>query len=387
MTHTFAPPAGMPGTAGSTPVTSMPMGARGRVHRAPLLLAGVLTVVVGVSGGAGVYFAADRQTNSVQRIAGPQADALADVLSANVGPAENYLIVGSDSRANGDPDGNDDTTAGCDCSDTMMILRRDPEHGASILSLPRDLWVPIAGRDGAKAKLNSAYADGPDVLARTITDNFGIPINHYVEIDLAGFIKLVDEIGGVEVCFDYAARDSGSGLDVQPGCQNLQGSMALAYARSRHFEEWRPDENGDYNWVPDNKNDLGRIERQQHFIRLAADKLLAEVDEQPVAPRRPARRGHQRDHVRRLDRRARGGRRPAPARPPTACRRSPSRSSAYQDEGQDALAAGRRARDRRRARLLPRHRPGTTRARHRRHVRRHGDVTVCSSCRGRASTT
>jgi hypothetical protein len=101
----------MPGAAGSTPVTSMPMGARGRVHRAPLLLAGVLTVVVGVSGGAGVYFAADRQTNSVQRIAGPQADALADVLSANVGPAENYLIVGSDSRANGDPDGNDDTTA------------------------------------------------------------------------------------------------------------------------------------------------------------------------------------------------------------------------------------------------------------------------------------
>jgi polyisoprenyl-teichoic acid--peptidoglycan teichoic acid transferase len=272
----------MPGTAGSTPVTSMTMGARGRVHRAPLLLAGVLTVVVGVSGGAGVYFAADRQTNSVQRIAGPQADALADVLSANVGPAENYLIVGSDSRANGDPDGNNDTSAGCDCSDTMMILRRDPEHGASILSLPRDLWVPIAGRNGAKAKLNSAFADGPDVLARTITDNFGIPINHYLEIDLAGFIKLVDEIGGVEVCFDYASRDSGSGLDVQPGCQNLQGPMALAYARSRHLEEWRPDENGDYNWVPDNKNDLGRIERQQHFIRLAADKLLAEVTSNPL---------------------------------------------------------------------------------------------------------
>ena len=50
----------------------------------------------------------------------------------------------------------------------------------------------------------------------------------------------------------------------------------------RHLEEWRPDENGDYNWVPDNKNDLGRIERQQHFIRLAADKLLAEVTSNPL---------------------------------------------------------------------------------------------------------
>ncbi len=364
----------MPGAAGSTPVTSMPMGARGRVHRAPLLLAGVLTVVVGVSGGAGVYFAADRQTNSVQRIAGPQADALADVLSANVGPAENYLIVGSDSRANGDPDGNDDTTAGCDCSDTMMILRRDPELGASILSLPRDLWVPIAGRDGAKAKLNSAYADGPDVLARTITDNFGIPINHYLEIDLAGFIKLVDEIGGVEVCFDFASRDSGSGLDVQPGCQNLQGPMALAYARSRHLEEWRPDENGDYNWVPDNKNDLGRIERQQHFIRLAADKLLAEVTSNPL------RLGDLLDAATNvitfddsIDVLEAGHALASAAADGLQTYLRAGR--ALPGRGPGRAAAGRRARDRRRARLLPRHRSGTTRARHRRHLRRHGDLT------------
>ncbi len=258
------------------------MRAAGGVHRAPLLLAGLLTVVVGASGGAGVYLAADRQTSSVQRVEGAQADALDAVLSANVGPAENYLIVGSDSRANGDPDGNNDTSAGCNCSDTMMILRRDPDHGAALLSLPRDLWVPIAGRGGESDKLNSAFGDGPDVLARTISDNFGIPINHYVEIDLAGFITLVDKIGGVEVCFEYAAKDEGSGLDVQPGCHNLQGPMALAYARSRHFTEWRPDDNGDFDWVPDDKNDLGRIERQQHFIRLAADKLLGEIKSNPL---------------------------------------------------------------------------------------------------------
>lgn len=258
------------------------MSSTGGIHRAPLLLAGLLTVAVGVGGGAGVYFAADRQTSSVQRVDGAEGEALANVLAANDGPAENYLIVGSDSRANGDPDGNGDTTAGCDCSDSMMILRRDPDGGAALLSLPRDLWVPLAGHDGGSGKLNSSYGDGADMLAQTITNNFGIPINHFIEIDLAGFITLVDKIGGVEVCFDYATRDKGSGLDVQPGCQTLGGPMALAYARSRHYEEWRPDDNGDYHWVEDGKNDLGRIERQQNFIRLAAAKLLAEVSSNPL---------------------------------------------------------------------------------------------------------
>ena len=358
------------------------MRAVGGVHRAPLLLAGLLTVVVGASGGAGVYLAADRQTSSVQRVEGAQADALDAVLSANVGPAENYLIVGSDSRANGDPDGNNDTSAGCNCSDTMMILRRDPDHGAALLSLPRDLWVPIAGRGGESDKLNSAFGDGPDVLARTISDNFGIPINHYVEIDLAGFITLVDKIGGVEVCFEYAAKDEGSGLDVQPGCQNLQGPMALAYARSRHFTEWRPDDNGNFDWVPDNKNDLGRIERQQHFIRLAADKLLGEIKSNPLRLGDLLERGDRRDHVRQLRRR--------PRRRPGSRRRCRGGSAHLLGAGRPLprrrsgrTQARRRRRGRCRARLLPRRR--TAPAGHRRSGRHRADEFGLTALGGRAA--
>ena len=275
----------MPGAAGSTPVTSMAMGARGRVHRAPLLLAGVLTVVVGVSGGAGVYFAADRQTNSVQRIAGPQADALADVLSANVGPAENYLIVGSDSRANGDPDGNDDTTAGCDCSDTIMILRRDPDaRSVDPQPAPRPLGADRrSGRSQGQDQLGLQRRARRARRARSPTDS------RHPDQPLRG-----DRLRRVHQARRRDRRRRGllrvrrrrtpdSGLDVQPGCQNLTARMALAYARSRHYEEWRSDENGDYDWVPDDKPTSAASSASSTSSASPPTSCCAEVDEQPVA--------------------------------------------------------------------------------------------------------
>src|SRR5688572_3473723 len=114
------------------------MSRAGRIHRAPLAITAVLTVVVGVGGGAGVYLAADRQEDAIRR--DPAVAAVLDL--QNDGPAENYLIVGSDHR----PDDADEQEAPGSRSDSIMILRRDPEHGAAILSIPRDLWVPIAGR-------------------------------------------------------------------------------------------------------------------------------------------------------------------------------------------------------------------------------------------------
>src|SRR6266540_1852866 len=113
------------------------MSREGRIHRAPLAVAALITLVVGVAGGAGVYIAADRQESSVERVEGVD-----EVLDANDGPAENYLIVGSDSRADL-PD--EEQEAPGSRSDSIMILRRDPDGGAALLSIPRDLWVPIAG--------------------------------------------------------------------------------------------------------------------------------------------------------------------------------------------------------------------------------------------------
>jgi LCP family protein required for cell wall assembly len=254
------------------------MSSRSRIHRAPLAFAALFTIVVGVGGGAGVYFAGEREQGNVERV-----DELTDVLAANDdGPAENYLVVGSDSRDVVDEDAEDaglflnGATGEGGRSDTIMILRRDPEHGASLLSIPRDLWVPIAGT-GDDGKINWAYIGGPRRLAETITQALGIPIHHYVEVDFAGFQRLVDEIGGVEICVDYAVQDRNSGLALNPGCQTLDGHMALAYARSRTYQEFRDGE-----WrIEQGAPDLNRIARQQHFLRSAASAVMDEVNSNP----------------------------------------------------------------------------------------------------------
>lgn len=242
------------------------MSSPGRIHRAPLALAGLLTVLVGVGGGAGVYFAADRQERSFNR-----NEAVALAIDANDGPAENYLIVGSDSREGTE----EESEAPGNRSDSIMILRRDPDGGAAVMSIPRDLWVPIAGT-GDNGKINWAFNGGADRLIETIQGALEIPIHHYIEVDFAGFANLVDSFGGVEICVPYAARDEGSGLDIQPNCDTLNGGMALAFVRSRHYTEWIDDE-----WVPDNKNDFGRMERQQAFLRAAAGQVLEELQSNP----------------------------------------------------------------------------------------------------------
>jgi LCP family protein required for cell wall assembly len=253
------------------------MSRRGRIHRAPLALAALFTVVVGVGGGAGVYFAGAREEGDIERV-----EELTPVLATNQGPAENFLLVGSDNRAVIDADSEDaglfldGPTGEGGRSDTIMILRRDPDNGASLLSIPRDLWVPIAGT-GDDGKINWAYIGGPRRLAETITQALGIPIHHYVEVDLAGFQRLVDEIGGVEICVDYSAQDTHSGLVLQPGCQTLDGSMALAYARSRHYEEFR---DGDWQ-LEGGAPDLNRIARQQNFLRTAATAVMEEINSNP----------------------------------------------------------------------------------------------------------
>ena len=78
---------------------------------------------------------------------------------------------------------------------------------------------------------------------QTVQQALGIPIHHYVEVDFSGFKDLVDAIGGVEMCFDFPAQDVNTGLYfAEPGCDVLDGVQALAYARSRHYEEFRDGE-------------------------------------------------------------------------------------------------------------------------------------------------
>jgi LCP family protein required for cell wall assembly len=186
------------------------------------------------------------------------------------GNGTNYLIVGSDSRENlreGDPGFDPNADAGGQRSDTMMILHLEGGK-AQMLSLPRDLYVEIADT-GEKAKLNSAYNGGPERLIKTVTDSLGVPVHRYMEVDFVSFAGLVDGLGGVTVDFENPAFDPKSGLNVtQSGPVELDGDQALAYVRSRTYTEVI---NGEQQVEP--TGDLGRIERQQKFLRAVFVKL------------------------------------------------------------------------------------------------------------------
>jgi LCP family protein required for cell wall assembly len=238
----------------------------------------VVAAVVAVAGAVGVLRAADRQVADIARM--PDLTA---VLSSPSDDVENFLLVGSDTRAGVDPSDPDFGGIGSSAeisgnrSDTIMVLRRDRHGGpAALLSLPRDLWVDIPGRDKPN-RINAAYTDGPAVLIQTVQSALGIPVHHYVEVDFQGFKSLVDAIGGVQIFFELPAHDEHTGLYIaEPGWHLLNGVQALQFARSRYYETY---ENG--KWVPDPRSDLGRIERQQLFVNTALQTALAKVKGNP----------------------------------------------------------------------------------------------------------
>jgi LCP family protein required for cell wall assembly len=194
---------------------------------------------------------------------------------------QNFLLVGVDSAANlaeDDPARQGRGGVGGLRSDTMMILRVEPgAEQASLLSLPRDLWVPLAS--GGKQRINSAIQNGgPGELVDTIEQYFGIPIHHYVQVDFAGFQELVEVIDGVSLYFPSPARDTRSGLAVEStGCVTLDGEQALGYVRSRHYERYV-----DGRWRTDPSGDLGRISRQQDFIIRALHQAVAAGARNPL---------------------------------------------------------------------------------------------------------
>jgi LCP family protein required for cell wall assembly len=193
----------------------------------------------------------------------PRAE-VADVLSPPSGSGTNVLVVGTDSREGIDPD---DPNAGAFLGDTVtglrtdsiMVLRTDAT-GQHLLSIPRDLWVtdPATGQPG---RINATIQEGPANLVRAV-QALGIPVHRYLEIDFVGFGALVDAVGGIDVTFPYPARDTYSGLVVPAaGTVRLDGTQALAYVRSRYYEELV-----DGSWRLDPRSDLGRVERQRAFL-------------------------------------------------------------------------------------------------------------------------
>ena len=193
--------------------------------------------------------------------------------------AKNFLITGSDNNACIDPDSRfagafGDRSSFGERSDTIMVWRVNPgSNQVAILSFPRDLYVDISG--GGRSRINSAFRrDDPTRLRDTIYDNFGIAIDHFIQVDFCAFKTMVDAVGGVAVPFEYPARDASSGLNVpQTGCFVFEGEHALAYVRSRYYEYEDPPGSGNYR--RDGTSDLGRIARQQDFLRRTVASVLA----------------------------------------------------------------------------------------------------------------
>jgi LCP family protein required for cell wall assembly len=194
----------------------------------------------------------------------------ADVLDGS----RNFLLVGSDTRAFVDSSeeaehfGSAAEQTG-QRSDTLIIAHVEPGgRDGFLVSVPRDLWVDIPGMGASK--INAAFNEGPQRVIETIKQNFNVPIGHYLEVDFAGFREIVDAIGSVPIYFPAPARDVLSGLNVEEaGCQNLDGDQALAYVRSRFYEYL---DNGE--WRSDPTSDLGRIRRQQYFIRTLGHEIM-----------------------------------------------------------------------------------------------------------------
>lgn len=179
------------------------------------------------------------------------------------GGSANILMVGSDTRTGTDQEG----LVSGQRSDTLLVLRLNGST-ATMMSIPRDLWVQLDG--GGENRINVAYQRSPAALIRTIKSNLNIPIDHYMEVDFVTFASLVDALGGVTLDFPYPATDVKSGfLVTQPGPQRLDGTQALAYVRSRTYTEFVGDQQ-----VVDPTGDLGRVQRQQAFLRSLMHELL-----------------------------------------------------------------------------------------------------------------
>ena len=187
----------------------------------------------------------------------------------------NFLLVGTDSAQGLDPDDPVllERTVDADgkaLADTIMLLRLDPSSGkAWVLSLPRDLIVDIP--DAQSNKINAALSvGGPQKLVETITENFDVVVNHYIQLDFLAFRETVEVLGGVPVWFPHPARDLGSQLFIDTaGCNVLDGGEALAYVRGRTYQELIDGE-----WVTTGGDDFRRIERQQDFLVLALDRAI-----------------------------------------------------------------------------------------------------------------
>ena len=262
------PPRRGPGSSAEGLPTSRKSLRRKALRRRRIIAGLTATAVLLLAIFGGAYLYAQYRFGQIKKLN------VAALQVASAGPF-NVLVIGSDSRVGLTPA--EQKAAGTTAlvqgqrSDVDMVWHVDPgKKQISVLSIPRDTVVnmgPLASQVGTYNRINAAYGYGPNNLVQIIEHNFGIPINHVVQVGFGGFVGAVDALGGVRLNFAYRARDAYSGLSIaHHGCQVLNGLQALAVARSRHYYYFN---HGVWNY--DGLSDLSRIKRQDAFLKALID--------------------------------------------------------------------------------------------------------------------
>ncbi|MDT7547022.1 MAG: hypothetical protein QOE99_3132 [Actinomycetota bacterium] len=253
----------------------VPTGPIRRPRRAARVLswiAVVTSVAILATAGAG-YVLVSHYEGNIKRI--PVFGNRKGAPAAAPNHAENFLIVGSDSRgdlkAGQGVQGSGATFVTGQRSDTVILahLYGGKSNKVQLVSFPRDSVVEIPEYTDAKGRVHPAqhnrinYAfneGGPQLLVNTVETLTNVRIDHYLQVDFEGFQSMVDKLGGVDVCLSKAAKDHYSGIDLSAGKHHINGTVALAFVRQRHGLT-----NGD----------IDRIKRQQQFLGAMIRKVLS----------------------------------------------------------------------------------------------------------------
>nr|BEK66205.1 hypothetical protein KPHV_34320 [Kitasatospora purpeofusca] len=245
------------------PLDHEPPARRRRTRRVLLwTLSALLALAVGGCGA--LWWTAEHYASSVRRIpdAFPTVPETAQPKPVP-GSGLNLLLVGLDARSDTPTTGSAAKApawqAGAARSDTMMLLHlSDDRSSATLVSLPRDTWVPIPGH--GEAKLNAAYSwGGPALMTETVQNLTGIRIDHLAVIDWNGFRALTDAVGGVDITVPRTIEGVGEARAWEAGTHHMDGATALLYVRERYG-------------LPG--GDLDRTKRQQNFLRALMLKVM-----------------------------------------------------------------------------------------------------------------
>lgn len=222
------------------------------------------TLVLALAAAGAVWYLTDRYAGNVARLPGvfegldeaarPQPPAS---LAGTDDVPTTFLLVGSDSRADGLTTGDEATEdAGSQRSDVLMLLQIAADReSAFAISIPRDSYVPVPGY--GTTKINAAYSyGGPTLLIQTVEQLTDIRIDHFVSVDFTGFEAITDAIGGVDV--RIAEATYAHGVQFQQGLNHLDGEGALAYVRQRYR-------------LPG--GDFDRVQRHQNYLRAVMNKV------------------------------------------------------------------------------------------------------------------